>query len=104
MLTKAKMRCRGVVLKMSPGDKRGWKFLKLLFLLNFLYCKRPSSDSCLDCGWRCPFGVVSEALSSEHALDWFVEHVNMGAAFFPFAKSRDVFEVMLLFGVASICF
>lgn len=51
-----------------------------------------------------PSVFFSEALSSEHALDWFVEHANMGATFFPFAKSRDVFEEMLMFGLASIWF
>lgn len=37
-------------------------------------------------------------------LAGFVEHVHMGATFFPSAKSRDVFEEMLLFGLASIWF
>lgn len=39
-----------------------------------------------------------EALNSEYAADWFVEHVNMLTTFFPLAKSRDVPEEMLQFG------
>lgn len=51
-----------------------------------------------------PSVFFSEALCSEHAFGWFVEHVNMGVAFFPFAKSRGVLEEMLLFGLTSVCF
>lgn len=40
----------------------------------------------------------SEALNSEYAVDWFVEHVNIVTTFFSLAKSRDVLEEMLQFG------
>lgn len=88
--------CHAVWLQMSCGGKRGWKLFKLLFLL---YCKRPASDPCLNCGWRWSLQMPSsEALNSEYAVDWFVEHVNIVTTFFSLAESRDVLEEMLQFG------
>lgn len=51
-----------------------------------------------------PSVFFGEALSSEHALGWFLEHDDRGATFFPFAKSRGVLEEMLLFGLSSVWF
>lgn len=104
MLTKSKMGCHAVILKMSQGIKEVGNSLNCYFCCT----SRIRKGQLQIPAWTVAGDVLSvffsEALSSEHALDWFVEHVNMGAIFFPFAKSRDVFEEMLLFGLASIWF